>query len=87
MGWFGFVLKQCLWQAESSNSFTVVEKNLISNLNRPSSTRDDYLEQMHRTADSTGPGIVIKAILSKNLSFWWLKVFFAIYSFIDVSKN
>lgn len=30
---------------------------------------------MHSTADSTGPGIVIKAILSKRLSFQWLKVF------------
>lgn len=30
---------------------------------------------MHITADSPGPGIVIKAILSKKLSFWKLKVF------------
>lgn len=33
------------------------------------------LEQMHSTADSTGPRIVVKAILSKKLSFWWFKVF------------
>lgn len=30
---------------------------------------------MHSAANSTGPGIVIKAILSSKLSFRWLKVF------------
>lgn len=48
---------------------------MISNFNRPSSTRDNYSEQMHSAANSTGPGIVIKAILSSKLSLWWLKVF------------
>lgn len=75
MSWTAFVLKQCLWQAESSNSFSLIENNLISNLNRPFSSRDCYSEQMHITADSIGPGIVVKAILSKKLSFWRLKVF------------
>lgn len=75
MSWIAFVSKQCLWQAESSNSFSVTEKNSISKLNRPFSSRDSYSEQMHITADSIGPGIVINAILSKKLSLLRLKVF------------
>lgn len=55
--WLGLVLKLCLWQAESNNSFSVVEKNLISNLNRSSSTEDNYSEQMHSTDNSARPGI------------------------------
>jgi len=48
---------------------------LVTNLNKPSPTRDNYSEQMHSTADSSGPGTVRKAILSKKLGFWWLKEF------------
>lgn len=75
--WVGLLL---FWSSASGKQkaaihLKVIEKNLISNLNRPFSSRDSYSEQMHTTADTTGPGIVIKAILSKKLSFWRLKVF------------
>lgn len=62
MGWVSFVFKHAAGRQKAAISLVVVEKNVISNLNRPSSTADNYSE-MHSTADSTGPVIVIKAIL------------------------
>lgn len=74
---FGFEL--CFSQAESRHLFSIEENTLFL------TSADLRLPQtITQNTHHSGPAIVIKAILWKKLSIWWLKAFYILLQLKEI---